>query len=238
LLRPRGRRRRWRWQEQLQPLIRNPLQIDGLSSPVIFSALSVGEKNQFGKGNYAIARELRVNDRIRAREVLVIDDEGVRLGTMPVQQALDIARERELDLVEVAPTAVPPVCRLLDYGKFKYEQAKKERETRKTQHASVLREIRMRPKIDSHDLEMKARNAEKFLKSGDKVKVTVMFRGREMVHPEIGRAILDRVAEQLKEVSVIERPPNMEGRFLSAILAPGHVKTREAEAAPEPAPAE
>jgi translation initiation factor IF-3 len=143
---------------------------------------------------------------------------------MPVQQALDLARERDLDLVEVAPTAVPPVCRLLDYGKFKYEQAKKERETRKTQHASVLREIRMRPKIDSHDLQMKARNAEKFLKSGDKVKVTVMFRGREMVHPEIGRAILDQVAEQLKDVSVVERPPNMEGRFLSAILAPGHVK--------------
>jgi len=160
---------------------------------------------------------------------------------MPVQQALDIARERELDLVEVAPTAVPPVCRLLDYGKFKYEQAKKERETRKTQHASVLREIRMRPKIDSHDLQMKARNAEKFLKGGDKVKVTVMFRGREMVHPEIGRAILDQVAEQLKDVSVIERPPNMEGRFLSTILAPGHVKgTKEtdAEGATEPAAAE
>lgn len=148
---------------------------------------------------------------------------------MPLPQALDIAREQELDLVEVAPTAVPPVCRLLDYGKFKYEQAKKERETRKSQHASVLREIRMRPKIDTHDLQMKARNAEKFLKSGDKVKVTVMFRGREMVHPEIGRAILDQVANQLKEVSVIEKPPNMEGRFLSAILAPGHVKqTREA----------
>ncbi len=139
-----------------------------------------------------------------------------------------MARERELDLVEVAPTAVPPVCRFLDYGKFKYEQAKKERETRKTQHASVLREIRMRPKIDTHDLQMKARNAEKFLKSGDKVKVTVMFRGREMVHPEIGRAILEQVADQLKDVSVVERPPNMEGRFLSAILAPGHIKTEKA----------
>jgi translation initiation factor IF-3 len=154
---------------------------------------------------------------------------------MPVQQALEIAREQDLDLVEVAPTANPPVCRLLDYGKFKYEQAKKERESRKGQHASVLREIRMRPKIDSHDLQMKARNAEKFLKSGDKVKVTVMFRGREMVHPEIGRAILDQVADQLKEVSVVEKPPNMEGRFLSAILAPGHVKqtkeTAEADAA-------
>jgi translation initiation factor IF-3 len=142
-----------------------------------------------------------------------------------------MARQADLDLVEVAPMSVPPVCRLLDYGKFKYDQAKKERESRKGQHASVLREIRMRPKIDSHDLEMKARNAEKFLKSGDKVKVTVMFRGREMVHPEIGRALLERVSDQLKEVSVIEKPANMEGRFLSTILAPGHVKapnTREA----------
>jgi translation initiation factor IF-3 len=150
---------------------------------------------------------------------------------MSLPQALDMARENDLDLVEVAPTAVPPVCRLLDYGKFKYEQAKKERETRKTQHASVLREIRMRPKIDTHDLQMKARNAEKFLKSGDKVKVTVMFRGREMVHPEIGRAILEQVSDQLKEVSVVERPPNMEGRFLSTILAPGHAKEKR-ESAP------
>jgi len=154
---------------------------------------------------------------------------------MSLPQALELAREADLDLVEVAPTAAPPVCRLLDYGKFKYEQAKKERESRKGQHASVLREIRMRPKIDSHDLEMKARNAEKFLKGGDKVKVTVMFRGREMAHPEIGRAILDQVAEQLKDVSVIEKPASMEGRFLSAILAPGHVKAKETAAASLPA---
>jgi translation initiation factor IF-3 len=157
---------------------------------------------------------------------------------MPLAQALEMAREADLDLVEVAPTAVPPVCRMLDYGKFKYEQAKKDRESRKSQHASVLREIRMRPKIDTHDLQMKARNAEKFLKSGDKVKVTVMFRGREMVHPEIGRAILERVADQLKDVSVIEKPPNMEGRFLSAILAPGHTKAAIKEEAPNMQPAE
>ena len=157
---------------------------------------------------------------------------------MSLPQALDLARDSDMDLVEVAPMAVPPVCRLLDYGKFKYEQAKKERESRKGQHASVLREIRMRPTIDSHDLEMKARNAEKFLKGGDKVKVTVMFRGRQMVHPEIGRAILDRVAEQLKEVSVIERPANMEGRFLSTVLAPGHAKTAPREQANNDAPRE
>ena len=150
---------------------------------------------------------------------------------MSLPQALELAREADLDLVEVAPTAAPPVCRLLDYGKFKYEQAKKERESRRGQHASVLREIRMRPKIDSHDLEMKARNAEKFLNGGDKVKVTVMFRGREMVHPEIGRAILEQVAEKLKDVSVIEKPASMEGRFLSAILAPGHIKPAKEPAA-------
>jgi translation initiation factor IF-3 len=189
--------------------------------------------DQTQSGNLAIARELRINERIRAREVLVVDDEGNRRGVIPLSEALEMAREADLDLVEVAPNSVPPVCRLLDYGKFKYDQAKKERESRKGQHASVLREIRMRPKIDTHDLQMKARNAEKFLKGGDKVKVTVMFRGREMVHPEIGRAILDAVAEQLKEVSVIEKPPNMEGRFLSAILAPGHAKA--ATATKEPA---
>ena len=154
---------------------------------------------------------------------------------MPLSQALEMARDADLDLVEVAPQAVPPVCRFLDYGKFKYEQAKKERDSRKGQHASVLREIRMRPKIDVHDLEMKARNAEKFLKSGDKVKVTVMFRGREMVHPEIGRALLEQIAEKLQGVSVIEKPANMEGRFLSTILAPGHVKQMAAKEIDAPA---
>jgi translation initiation factor IF-3 len=149
------------------------------------------------------------------------------MGVIPLTRALEMAREADLDLVEVAPTAVPPVCRLLDYGKFKYDQAKKEREARKGQHASVLREIRMRPKIDAHDLEMKARNAEKFLKGGDKVKVTVMFRGREMVHPEIGRELLEQLADKLREVAVIEKPVNMEGRFLSTILAPGHAKAKE-----------
>jgi translation initiation factor IF-3 len=139
-----------------------------------------------------------------------------------------------LDLVEVAPTAVPPVCRLLDYGKFKYEQAKKERESRRTQHASVLREIRMRPKTDVHDLEMKAKTAEKFLKGGDKVKVTIMFRGREMIFPQVGRAVLDRVSDKLKEVAVVEKPPNMEGRFLSVILAPNHAKPLPGAEAPGP----
>ena len=128
--------------------------------------------------------------------------------------------------------ANPPVCRIMDYGKFKYEQAKKERESRKNQHASVLREVRMRPKTGAHDIEMKARTAEKFLKGGDKVKITIMFRGREMIHPEVGKAILDNVTEKLKDASVVEKPANMEGRFLSVILAPGHAKpAREASPA-------
>jgi translation initiation factor IF-3 len=149
-----------------------------------------------------------------------------------------MAREAGLDLVEVAPTAVPPVCRILDYGKYKYEQSKKERESKKTQHASVLRDVRVRPKIDTHDLERKAKTAEKFLKGGDKVKLTVMFRGREMAHPEIGRGVLQRIADSLSEVSVVERPPSMEGRFLHLILAPGHTKPAPKESQPAPAPAQ
>jgi len=147
-----------------------------------------------------------------------------------------MARTLELDLVEVAPTAQPPVCRILDYGKYKYEQAKKEREGRKHQKHVVLREVRFRPKIGQHDVELKARTAEKLLKEGDKVKVTVMFRGREVTHPQIGRDLLDRIYERLKEVAVIERPPVMEGRFLSMILTPGAAKhpreAREARGAP------
>jgi translation initiation factor IF-3 len=139
---------------------------------------------------------------------------------MPVVQALDMAHEAELDLVEVAPNANPPVCRILDYGKYKYEQSKKEREARKHQHHVVLREVRFKAKIDTHDVDFKARTAEKLLREGDKVKVSVMFRGREITHPEIGRALLDRMYEKLKEVAAVERPATMEGRFMSMILTP------------------
>jgi translation initiation factor IF-3 len=143
---------------------------------------------------------------------------------MPVAQALDMARQAELDLVEVAPNANPPVCRILDYGKFKYEQSKKERESRKHQHHVVLREVRFKPKIDVHDVDFKARVAEKLLREGDKVKVSVMFRGRELTHPQIGRDLLDRMYDKLKEVATVERPPTMEGRFMSMILTPTAVK--------------
>jgi translation initiation factor IF-3 len=139
---------------------------------------------------------------------------------MPVAQALDMARQADLDLVEVAPNSDPPVCRILDYGKFKYEQSKKERESRKHQHHVVLREVRFKPKIDVHDVDFKARIAEKLLREGDKVKVSVMFRGRELTHPQIGRDLLDRVFDKLKEIAIVERPPTMEGRFMSMILTP------------------
>ena len=143
---------------------------------------------------------------------------------MPVAQALDIARKADLDLVEVAPNVDPPVCRVLDYGKYKYAQSKKERDSRKHQHHVVLREVRFKPKIGTHDVDFKARTAEKLLREGDKVKVSVMFRGRELTHPQIGRDLLDCIYDKLKEIAILERPPTMEGRFMSMILDPGPPK--------------
>ncbi len=137
-----------------------------------------------------------------------------------MDQAQEAAKNHNLDLVEVAATAVPPVCRLLDYGKYKYEQAKKEREARKSQKVSLLREVRLRPKIGDHDFEAKARLAGKLLDGGDKVKVTVMFRGREITHPEIGWKLLRRMAESLKEVASVEGQPLMAGRRMNVILLP------------------
>jgi len=175
----------------------------------------------------------------------VIDENGAQMGVLPTYQALNAARERGLDLVEVAPNAVPPVCRILDYGKFKYEQSKKEREARKNQHNVMLREIRMRPKIDDHDIDFKTRTVEKLLKDGDKVKVTIMFRGRELTHPQIGRGLLERVYDKVKEISLVEKPASLEGRNMTMILAPGTPKADKpvrpapqpvAQAAPQPVP--
>ena len=146
---------------------------------------------------------------------------------MSVQEALRSAREQNTDLVEVAPTAVPPVCRLLDYGRFKYEQAKKEREARKHQRTVVVREIRFRPRIDEHDFDFKVKQAHRHLEDGDKVKASVLFRGREMVHPELGQGILHRVIELLKDVGSIEKPLQMEGRNMNIILAPAAVRPQK-----------
>jgi translation initiation factor IF-3 len=170
------------------------------------------------------ARDFRVNERIRTREVRLIDENNQQVGIVPTYQALQMARERGLDLVEVAPTAVPPVCRILDYGKFKYEQSKKEREARKHQKQVTLREVRMRPKIADHDLEFQIRTVERLLGEGDKVKLTIMMRGREVFHPQIGRGILDRVYDRVKDHAQVEKPISMEGRNMTMILAPGAPK--------------
>lgn len=168
-------------------------------------------------------RETRVNERIRAREVRLIDEDGQMIGVMSSAQALALARERDLDLVEVSPMAMPPVCKLLDWGRFKYEQAKKENEARKHQKTVELKEIRMRPRTDEHDLSVKVRKIEEFLAEGDKVKVGVIFRGREMAHPELGRVVLDKITNELKGTAVLERTPLMEGKMMSMIVsrAPG-----------------
>lgn len=167
-----------------------------------------------------IIKKLRINQMIRAREVRLVGEKGEQLGIMPLIQAQETARKHDLDLVEVAPAAVPPVCRLLDYGKYKYQQAKKDQEMRKSQKVSLLREVRLRPKIGDHDFEAKARTARKLLADGDKVKVTVLFRGREVTHPELGWKLLKRMTETLNENAAIERQPVMEGKRLNIILIP------------------
>jgi len=164
--------------------------------------------------------------------VLIIDDEGHKLGVTPILQALEMARERGLDLVEVAPNANPPVCRVLDYGKFKYEQAKKEREAHKHQKQATLREVRFKPKIGTHDVDFKTKVVKKLLEGGDKVKVSVMFRGREITHPEIGRELLLRISGNLKDAAIVERQPSMEGRFMNMYLAPVPVKVAPKPRAP------
>src|SRR2546428_5906147 len=164
-------------------------------------------------------RETRVNERIRAREVRLIDENGEMIGVMPPLRALDIARERNLDLVEVSPNSLPPVCKLMDYGRYKYEQAKKENEARKHQKTITLKEIRMHPRTDEHDVDVKTRKIQEFLAEGDKVKVSIQFRGAELRHPEIGRRLLDEIAEMLKGAAVIERTPIMEGKMMSMIVS-------------------
>jgi translation initiation factor IF-3 len=156
----------------------------------------------------------------------VIDQKGEQLGIVPLPRALDIARQSNLDLVEVSPTTVPPVCRILDYGRFKYEQTRKEREARKTQKTQTLKEMRLKPKIGEHDLEFKTRLIEGFLKEGDKVKVTVNFRGRENAHPELGRQVLEEVVKRLNSLGAVERAPLLEGRSMTMILSPTAPKVK------------
>jgi translation initiation factor IF-3 len=162
----------------------------------------------------------RINERIRVPEVRLIDDEGNQIGVLKIADALKFAQERELDLVEVAPEAHPPVCRVLDYSKYKYEQAQKLKQARKHQQQITIREIKFRPKIAQHDYDTKKHHVERFLRHKDKVKVTIMFRGREVTHPERGTAILDRLAEELAELGVVEQRPLQEGRNMTMMMAP------------------
>ena len=162
----------------------------------------------------------RINERIRAPQVRVIDSDGKQLGVMTCRQANDIARTRDLDLVEVSSNANPPVCRVIDYGKYKYEQSKREGEARKKQKTAELKGIRMRPRIDDHDLMTKVNHARKFLEEGDKVKVTMLFRSREASHPEFARKSMERLADEVKEVGIVERAPLLEGRQMVMILSP------------------
>jgi translation initiation factor IF-3 len=166
-------------------------------------------------------RELRVNDQIRIPTVRLFDDTtGEQLGIVPIEKARELAAQRELDLVEVAPQAQPPVCRLMDYGRFKFEALKKEKESRKEHNTINVKEMKLRPKISEHDFQTKFGSVRHFLADGDKVKLTIMFRGREMVHQEYGRKLLDRMAEELKEVAIIERNPLVEGRNMIMIMSP------------------
>jgi translation initiation factor IF-3 len=162
----------------------------------------------------------RINERIRVPEVRVIDDEGNQVGMMKTPDAVKFAQERDLDLVEVAPEAKPPVCRVLDYSKYKYEQAQKLKQARKHQQQITIREIKFRPKIAQHDYDTKKHHVERFLRHKDKVKITIMFRGREVTHPERGVAILDRLAEELAELGVVEQRPTQDGRNMTMMLGP------------------
>jgi translation initiation factor IF-3 len=184
----------------------------------------------------------RINERIRVPEVRVIDDEGNQVGMMKTPDAVKFAQERDLDLVEVAPEAKPPVCRVLDYSKYKYEQAQKVKQARKHQQQITVREIKFRPKIAEHDYDTKKHHVERFLRHKDKVKVTIMFRGREVTHPERGTAILDRLAEELSELGVVEQRPMQEGRNMTMMMAPSKAvlagKADTAEAPDEVFPAD
>jgi translation initiation factor IF-3 len=166
-----------------------------------------------------ISNELRINEEIRAKEIRVVSFDGEQLGIMLVKDALKIALEKELDLVEVAPTAKPPVCRIMDYGKYRYEQSKREREARKKQKIIEVKEIRMTPKIEDHDFQVKIKAAQKFLKDGDKVKAIIRFRGREIVHADLGKALLKQLFEDVQENAIMEREPKIEGKNMIMILS-------------------
>ncbi len=192
--------------------------------------MSAGGFNRGGPGD---KQRVRANERIRVPQVRVIDAEGQQVGIMDTRDALALAREKGLDLVEVSPTARPPVCRVMDFGKYKYEEAKKQRAAKRKQHSFQIKEVKLRPKIEDHDYSFKMAAASKFLEQHHKVKLTIMFRGREMAHPELGERLLQRVIQDIAESGIVEHTPRLEGRFLTTVVAPrparGGVKPRRAE---------
>jgi translation initiation factor IF-3 len=201
----------------------------------------VGGQNR--RGDAALATDdARINDRIRARQVRLIGADGSQLGVKPLPEALSIAREAGLDLVEVAANAEPPVARIMDFGKYKYEQDQKRKESRKRASNVVIKEMKFRPKIDTHDYDTKMKHVERFLEEGSKVKLTIMFRGREMAHPELGRRILEKVAERVADIASVESAPKQDGRNMTMVLNP--VRKPKAKSGghgapspqPEPAP--
>jgi translation initiation factor IF-3 len=194
--------------------------------PVLFSPVS---------GERIINDKVRVNRQIRISPVRVIAPDGEQLGILPIERAQEIADEQGLDLVEVAPMARPPVCRIMDYGKFKYEEQRQAREARKKQHHVQLKEVKMRPGIEEHDFDFKIRHARRFLEEGNKVKLTMMFRGRQMAHPEFGRQVLDRVTISLQDLSKVEAQPMMEGRSMTMVLTPLKTATPQPQS-PRPQP--
>ena len=161
-----------------------------------------------------------INEEIRDREVRVVDQNGEQLGVMPIRQALEKAEEMQLDLVKIAPQARPPVCKIMDYGKYRFEQSKKEREFRKNQKVINIKEVRLSATIEDHDIDVKLKNAVKFLKDGNKVKATIRFRGRQITHSEIGRQVMTDFAERIKEYGKVDKAPAIEGRNMSRIISP------------------
>ncbi|MBR1421709.1 MAG: translation initiation factor IF-3 [Selenomonadaceae bacterium] len=176
---------------------------------------------------------MRINEEIRIREVRVTSATGEQLGIMLTREALELAESQHLDLVEVAPKARPPVCRIMDYGKFRYEQQKRDKEAKKKQKVITMKEVKLRPNIEQHDFDVKLKNAIRFIQDENKVKVTIMFRGRELSHPELGRAVLDKVAEQLRDIVIVERIPKLEGKNMTMVLSPRPQKSTKKKDQPE-----
>jgi len=193
-------------------------------------------QQRYQRGDHIATDDARINDRIRAREVLLIGAGGEQLGVKPLPEALTIAREEELDLVEVAPNANPPVCRIMNYGRYKYEQEQRRKESRKKATNVVVKEMKFRPKIDEHDYVTKMKHVERFLAEGSKVKLTIMFRGREVFHPELGLRILERVAEQVSDIAMVESAPRQDGRNMTMVLHPTK-RAAKARAGATPPPA-